>query len=380
MAPSSSPTERQIIAALRDQVPVQGLAGVSIEDVQDNPESAFDISFELRSGKNRVRVLGEIKQAFSPRSIADIAPWVRRLKDLRSDVSVALIATALSEQSQAFCLENGIDFLDLAGNISVNIPGKFTLQRTGMRARGGKESKDLPQTSNVFSGRYSRVLRVLLENPKLWTLTEIGRQLDEQTRRFSNLFPSSSQITFSISPGTISKALATLEEQLLIRRQGTAVVIPEPKRVLSQWAEKYKERYRWRLRSSFQTGNPFGKDLSNIRAGIDALVSGPYVFTAAAAAASAAPFIDIDIVDIFLLPNNSDTSIRKLAASTNGTPPLRFITPYDAGVFMYAREIKGVPIVSDVQAYLDLYARGGRDLKQADYLLQSSVEPRWRTQ
>src|SRR5262245_46992053 len=126
--------ERQVAEALRDQVPVQGLPGVSIEAVKDNP-SPFDISFELRSGKNRVQVLGEIKQTLSPRTISEIAPWVRRLKDLRPDVAVVLIAPALSEQSQTFCLDNGIDFLDLAGNISINVPGKFTLRRTGLRTR-----------------------------------------------------------------------------------------------------------------------------------------------------------------------------------------------------------------------------------------------------
>ena len=51
------------------------------------------------------------------------------------------------------------------------------------------------------------------------------------------------------------------------------------------------------------------------------------------------------------------------------------IYPYDAGVFPYCRREGKVPIVSNLQAYLDLYARGGRDLKQADYLLSNAIEP-----
>jgi hypothetical protein len=35
-------------------------------------------------------------------------------------------------------------------------------------------------------------------------------------------------------------------------------------------------------------------------------------------------------------------------------------------------------MVSNIQAYLDLYARGGRDLKQADYLLTNAIEPHWK--
>jgi hypothetical protein len=373
-------TERQVASALRDQVPVRGLPDVSIEDVQEKPEASFDISFTLRSGKNRIQVLGEIKQIFSPRIIAEIEPWIRRLKSLRPDLAVALLAPALSDQAQAFCTDNRIDFVDLAGNISINVPGKFTLRRTGLRARvqTGPKSEPLP-SSNVFSGRYSRVLRVLLENPKQWTLTEIGRELEAENKRFSDSFAVSPKTDFRISLGAISKAIASLEEQLFIRRRAMAVVIPEPKRLLEQWAEKYKERYRWRLRSAFQTGNPFGGNLTSINRGIGPLASGPYAFTAASAAASEAPFVDLDIVDVFLLSNKSDTLLRRLGPYQNSALSLRFITPYDVGVFMYARRVRKTPVVADIQAYLDLYARGGRDLKQADYLLQNAIEPRWRT-
>jgi hypothetical protein len=61
---------------------------------------------------------------------------------------------------------------------------------------------------------------------------------------------------------------------------------------------------------------------------------------------------------------------------TNG-PPLRFIVPFDAGVFMYCRRKGAALEVSLIQAYLDLYARGGRDLKQAEHLLEQAIAPRW---
>jgi hypothetical protein len=144
--------------------------------------------------------------------------------------------------------------------------------------------------------------------------------------------------------------------------------------LLAQWAEKYKERYRWRLRSSFQTANPFGADLKSINRGLKTLDLDVYAFTAAASVES--PFIDMDVVDTFLFSNN--VSLLDLARGESAKPTLRFILPYDVGVFMYAREAQEIPIVSDTQAYLDLYARGGRDLKQAEYLLERAIEPRWK--
>ena len=131
-----------------------------------------------------------------------------------------------------------------------------------------------------------------------WSISEIARELEKESTQFRERFPGT-EVDFTISQGSVSKAIAGLEEQLGVRRRGTAIVVPEPARLLQQWAEKYKERYRWRLRSSFQTGNPFGSDLTKIADGISPLLQGVYAFTGAIAATTDAPFIDIDIVDVF---------------------------------------------------------------------------------
>ena len=371
--------ERQVAAALRSGEPLRGLGGVSIRDVQIAAEQPFDISFELQSGKNRIRVLGEVKSTFTPRMLDEVAPWIRRLRSLRPDVSVAVIAPVLSGQAQTYCVNNGIDFLDLAGNVSINLPGKFTVQRIGMRTpRQSEPSQSTSPVVNVFSGRSSRVLRVLLEKPKTWIVTEILRELETETKRFQARFPRS-EVGFAISIGAVSKALASLEEQLLIRRRGTSAVVIEPGRVLEQWAEKYRERYRRRLRSAFTTNNPFGNDLAELDRGIRRVSAGAYAFTGAASVSKTAPFIDIDLIDVFLVAGEDESTFRRLQKEPKLGAPLRFVYPYDEGVFMYAREEGTAPVVSPIQAYLDLFARGGRDLKQADYLLERVIRPKWAT-
>ncbi len=128
-----------------------------------------------------------------------------------------------------------------------------------------------------------------------------------------------------------------------------------------EWAEKYKERFRWRLRSSFQASNPFGKTPVEINRGLQSLLATPYVFTAAAAAVEA-PFIDLDRFDIFLLPNQDDAKLRQLRQTpiSQDTPKLRFIYPYDEGVFLYSTRESNFPKVSNIQAYLDLCAGWAR--------------------
>jgi hypothetical protein len=91
-----------------------------------------------------------------------------------------------------------------------------------------------------------------------------------------------------------------------------------------------------------------------------------------------APFVELDRVDIFLGSAGGGGRLRERTEGESTGPKLRLIYPYDAAVFPYCRREGKVPIVSNLQAYLDLYARGGRDLRQADYLLSNAIEPRWR--
>jgi hypothetical protein len=117
--------------------------------------------------------------------------------------------------------------------------------------------------------------------------------------------------------------------------------------------------------------------VTNISKQLQGQVQGVYAFTGAAAASLVAPFVELDRVDIFLGDAENGARLRELAEGQSTGPKLRLIYPYDAGVFLYCRREGEVPIVSNLQAYLDLHARGGRDLKQADYLLSNAIEPRW---
>jgi hypothetical protein len=370
-------TEKNILEALRDQTPVRGLPGVRIRSIRPRASEGFDVQFEIESGDKRVSVFGEIKSELSPKLLEEIAPWIRRMKSLRQGVVFALLCPVLSPRSQAFCIQNGIDFLDLAGNISVNVPGVLTLQRLGMRStEGASKPSSLPAT-NPFSGRSSRVLRVLLEKTRPWTGTEIAKELQIQSNIIARTLPNAS-ISFGITLGAISKVISSLDEQLWIRRQGSSITVPEPRRLLLEWAEKYKERYRWRLRSSFETSNPLGGTPTEISAGLQPLIRGPYAFTGAAAATDA-PFVNVDRADVFLIQGEPDKRLRALDLRQGFTtiPKLRFIYAYDEGVLLYARNDTSFPRVSNIQAYLDLYARGGRDLKQAGYLLDNAIAPKW---
>ena len=56
------------------------------------------------------------------------------------------------------------------------------------------------------------------------------------------------------------------------------------------------------------------------------------------------------------------------------------LKPYDPGVFYGIQRMCGVPIVSPVQAYLDLKGYRGRGEEAADELLEKVLRPLWQKQ
>jgi hypothetical protein len=390
-------TEREILQALRDSQPFKGLSNVRVANLVEQPEAKlgrFDAKFDLQFGQASVEVYVEVKSACTPKQVEQIAPWLSQMKATKNGTAFALVCPVLSPQSQELCLERRVDFIDLSGNLFINVPGKLLLQRVGMESR---QEISPSFYRNPFSGKSSRILRVLLqkpkvwtasetqpwnvplmeravlEKPKAWTLTEITEELAKETSRIE-----CTGVSFEVSFSLASRVLRSLEEELLVMRRNSAVLVPEPRRLLSRWAQEYRDRNRWYLRRSFKLPNPFGPGLQSVRQGLDGLLKPKcYAFTGAAAASVTAPFIDLDPIDLYTSDEAGAQNLRALISGTSLGPDLRVIYPFDAGVFMYSSLSEGTPIVSDIQAYLDLFARGGRDLKQADYLLQNRIEPMW---
>lgn len=374
-------TEREILQALKNNEPFKGLPNVRVENFQveksGGADSGFDAQFDIQYGNSKVRVYVEAKSTCTPKQVEQIAPWLSRLKTTQKGAAIALVCPALSPQSQKLCLERNVDFIDLAGNVYINVPGKMLLQRVGMEAR---QETSPSYYRNPFSGKASRILRVLLEGKlKRWTLSEIVVELAKKTDGTE-----CADATFEVSFSLASRVLRSLEEELLIARwnqdffRSSTVFLPEPRRLLTTWAQKYKARYRWYLRRSFKVRNPFGENLESVQQDLDRLLKpNCYAFTGAAAASKAAPFVDVDPIDLYVSDEAAAENLRKSVSGPSIGPDLRVIYPFDAGVFLYSYRRGEIPVVSDIQAYLDLFARGGRDLKQADYLLQTRIEPMW---
>jgi hypothetical protein len=396
MAYHGNMTEREIVQALGKNEPFKGLPNVRVANLVDQlytTQRRFDAKFDLRFGDMKVEVYVEVKSTCTPKQVEQIAPWLSQMKAMKNGAAFALVCPAISPQSQELCFERNVDFIDLAGNVYINVPGKLLLQRVGMEPR---QETGPSFYRNPFSGKSSRILRVLLQKPKAWTLSDITQELAAESRRVQ-----CPGISFDVSFSLASRVVRSLEEELLVRRgptpfdpdqavaerspkrgpvvaRGNPILVPEPKRVLTQWAKEYKDRYRWYLRRSFKVPNPFGANLESVRQDLDRLLRPQcYAFSGAAAASLTAPFVDVDPIDLYISDEAGAETLRASISGVGVGPDLRLIYAFDAGVFLYSYRRGEIPVVSDIQTYLDLFARGGRDLKQADHLLETRIEPMW---
>jgi len=145
--------EDKILGALRDQSPVVGLTGVRIFDVTKKPSELFDVSFRIEWGASRVPVFAEFHEALTPKILDGIAPWIARLKAVQPEAAFAVIAPSISHQTQEYCIQRGVDFLDLAGNIAINVPGGFVLRLLGMKGEKAREVAQDQRILDIFSGR-----------------------------------------------------------------------------------------------------------------------------------------------------------------------------------------------------------------------------------
>jgi len=246
--------EEEIIAALRSNAPFDGLPDISVESIRVETGPP-DLTITLNVAGRKVVLYGELKNNCSPLRVEQIAPWLRQFKKNRPDAAVALICPMLSPASQRICIDNDVDFIDLAGNVSIRIPSNLYVYRVGRKPAAGTGAEVL---RDPFSGRASRILRVLLEKPRPWRIVEIA---DELLSASNQAF---GQFDFNVSIASVSKTLKSLTEQLLVRRQDSTILVSEPKKLLLAWADKYRERYKWRMRSSFKLRNPFGDDLADV--------------------------------------------------------------------------------------------------------------------
>ena len=315
-----------------------------------------DFVLEVRTGKkNNYLLIFEVKSFGQPRYVRMAANLLQSLITEKRKYYGVFGAPFVSEESRQICREEGIGFVDLAGNCLF----KFDNVSISM------EGKPNPYPArwllkSIFSTRSTRVLRVLLDDPKReWFVRDLAEAA-------------------GISIGLASNVKRRLFEYELIEEigegRGRKIRLSDPFNLLNRWASNYSYR-RNTLRNFYSVDN-----VEVIEQGISEFCERnriQYAFTLTSGASRVAPFLRYKRVFAYMSePIEPIVQELKLKEVTSG-PNVTLLAPYDEGIFYNAQDIRGVKVVSDFQLYLDLQSYKERGEEAAEFLLENRLKKKW---
>lgn len=324
---------------------------IEVEKIEFEPHVAdgrrADILASINAFGHRHTLVCEVKRNGEPRHVRNAA---LRLRDCvaRMDVNATpiLIAPFLSEKSRAICVDYNVGYLDLYGNVFLQMPG--ILIDVSVAGRPVAEKRDL---KSLFRPKASHILRIMLRNPKrAWRVTELAKAANA-------------------SLGHVSNVRRTLLNREWAEDLGHGVALADPDALLNSWRDAYRRPYGdvVRLYTSLhgQTFEEAVKDVFSTRS-----FRNSAAFASFSAARWIAPYGRTG-TDYFYADREGEKKIIDAlkASNVNKGNNVEILIPKDRNILEDTVEAaSGVICTSPVQTYLDLSVAGERGAESADYL------------
>ncbi len=254
------------------------------------------------------------------------------------------------ERIRQVAKEEGVGIMDLAGN--------FYLKKDDIFIEKIVEKNPFTQKiplKNLFAPISSRITRVLLAQPtKNWLLSKLSQEAD-------------------VSLGQTHKTIdRMIEEEIVERNQENKLVLKNPTILLEAWKNAYS-LYKLKKFAFFSFEQNPTELLESIMEKAEVI---PFALSFFSGADLVAPFIRGVTKLQFYAKQPSDVERWKetleLQEVKNGAN-IEIYIPYDEGVFYQTQKIstssqKKVPVVSNIQLYMDLFNNPARGVEQANHL------------
>ena len=294
---------------------------------------------EVSTGGRRCTLVVEGRRLGQPREVrTGILQLERYLSHLPGGTARygILLAPFISAESARLCAEAGVGYADLAGNARLSFDKVFI--ETQVAANPFREKRE---ARSLFAPRAARVLRVLLQGPlRAWRVTELAGSA-------------------RVSLGWVS----AVRQQLLAREwaadESGGLRVVKPGAVLEAWAKADD----WEKRTTVREYSLLVTDPAEIGARVHGLLDGGrHAFTQWFAAGLRHPHTTPPLVTVYVEEFPDEARLREvlLARRVESGGRLRLVRPGDEGVLNPLQTAQGLPLVGDVQLYLDLIHAGLR--------------------
>jgi hypothetical protein len=322
-----------------------------------------DYAAKLSVHERPVTLVVEWKNEVYPKGVRDAASQLRhyisnlheKQKDEKRGYGI-LAAPFISEASAKICADEGIGYIDLAGNALLRFESIFIERRVT-----DKNPYRRQEFYSLFSARATRILRILMNGPiRPWKVEELAQSAN-------------------VSVGWVSEVRKQLIAQDWATADENGLRVTRPNSLLDAWAKQDH----WRRRTEVRQYSTLLADPAEVALKVrDLLKEGAFgdggfirhAFTQSFAGWLRRPYTVPITVSAYVdrFPDEEKFMKTLLARRVDGGAQLLLVKPRDAGVFVPLQIVSGFTLVCDVQIYLDLLHAGQRADEQAHELRKSA--------
>jgi hypothetical protein len=347
------PTEREMIEQLRSGK--VSLPPLSFRLLKGGPELGgnirLDALVEASWRKNKASFAVECKSLSTPKAFQDGINLLKTTSLPKGSLPL-LFLPFLNERQLQELEREGISGIDLCGNGVVVVPEMFAVYRSGEENRFSSSAP----IKNIYRKNSSMVGRVFLIRSGYETVQDVWAEIN----RRNTLVTRWKRTPMSLS--TVSKALKTLEEDLIIGRNNTIRLL-QLEGLLEKLSENYlpptiKERVRLKISEESGTIEELLRNKSQS-------IGLPLAAAGTSSVGQYAVMQRGDMVSIYC-PRLERLIERLPGSQTDRFPNLELIETEDETVYFDARQEGIFWWASPVQVYLELMAGDKRDQETAE--------------
>ena len=268
----------------------------------------------------------------------------------KPNIVPVVVAPYIGAKQAQLLMDKDISWIDLCGNMRVSVPGKIYIEKKGNR----NKFPDTSPIKKIFEGTSSLVSRALLLKPR-------GFKSQYELVDFIN------SRNASITAGTVSRVLKSLEEELLVRRDKSLIRLTDSEKLLDCLSEGYKKSSSRRAGNLYKyvCENPKDTFYTFFERGIEYLACGFYAAKIKGLALTDKISIYVkSIDDIQKASNRNWIKIEPDAEFGN----LNIIETDEPSVWFNTKIKLENPVVDDIELYLEMMDDMPRGPKVAEIL------------
>ena len=266
-----------------------------------------------------------------------------------------LVMPFISPERLAELETREISGIDLCGNGVVIVPGDLLVFRTG-------NQNEFPQSGsikNIYRGKSSLVPRVFLSRPEYSEVNDIKREIEIRDGR--------------ISLSTISKALKTLADDLVVTRKSGATKLLQSKLLIDQLSKNYEPPTVARtltVRTREESNELLSRMFTELPKSKNRLVLTGVSSVSRYAVMAREAKVAVYCEDIAKLMDRYGEELSEVSTF----PDLELIETTSDFVYFDPQTANGVGYSSPIQCYLELMSGDKRDRETADQVRERILE------